>query len=465
MGKSSILLLTALPFVMAGCQIGGQAASEVPADAFYASKTTPHADQSPPPSNQAVAANPAPAALPAIVPARLPDPVPQSAPAPAPAVETSAPAVSAATGPATGPSTQGGMLTKYMTAGAVIADVSGTPIYADKVIQALVPELSAQAKERDLASYSELARYEIYKKIIDLRDAELMYAAAVQNLNKDEKDFIERYTMSWRHDLITAAEGSESLARRRAEAEGMSLDEKVKEQYRLNMIRLLFERKIRPQVRVSADEMRAFYDQHVKTMFTETAQAKYRVIRIMASQLSDDPLEGRNRAINAIRDLHDQAVNMTNEEFAKVAGSATNHDKGLRATSGLIGTNDGWVERGVYAVTQVEDEVWKLQPGQVTEPIEVGNSFYIARLEQRKPGRVQPFEDQDVQDKIRAEIEKPLLEQRRQMFLDRLSREAVISPDPWSERDPRKQQQMIEQMVQPVLEMAVQRYPEWAASK
>src|SRR5450432_4244603 len=76
---------------------------------------------------------------------------------------------------------------EYMTVGAVVTEVSGTPIYADKVIQQLTPLLSSEAKQRDMESYRLLAAREIEKQVEAMIRNELEYATAQQNLGADDK--------------------------------------------------------------------------------------------------------------------------------------------------------------------------------------------------------------------------------------------------------------------------------------
>ena len=151
------------------------------------------------------------------------------------------------------------------------------------------------------------------------------------------------------------------------------------------MVQINYQKKVFPKVQVTAEDMRRYYDQHLNTEFSESDQAQFRVIKISGRNMGS-----RELAVDKAKELHDKALQMSDEEFGKLAGSI-NHDPALMKSAGRIGGGDGWVQRGSFAVQKVEDEVWKLQPGQVTDVVEVGNdSFYIARLESRKTGRVRP---------------------------------------------------------------------------
>lgn len=344
----------------------------------------------------------------------------------------------ATTGPA---GMSAGTTAQYLTVGAVVCEVSGAPIYADKVLAALTPLLSAQAKQRDLQSYKALARIEIEKQVNAMIRAELEYKAAMQNLGQDDITLAENLTMMWRQRQITEAGGSLELARRKAAAEGMDFDEKVREQNRTYLVQLFYQKKVYPRVQISAQDMRRYYDQHLKNEFTEMDQAQIRLIKIEARKMG-----GREQAIDKIRDLHQRAVR--GDDFEKLAGSF-NHDPALLRTAGRVGGADGWIHRGSLAVQKIEDAIWQLQPGQVSDVIEVGDSFYIAKLENRKPGRVRAFEDEDVQKQIRQTLERVQIAAQREKVQEKLLKDAVIYPYPPD--------------VAPVLEMAMQKYWQWRA--
>jgi parvulin-like peptidyl-prolyl isomerase len=426
-------------------------------NAFIAPRPASEAQAAEAVSSSSAAAGSASSEAP-LVPATFSNETTAKAPSTAPAP------VADNTPPTIGPSGPGGGVAQYLTAGAVIAEVNGRPIYADQVLESLTPALATEAKQRDLKSFTEFAAYQIGIKVFrDLIPAEVLYATASEGLTADERARVDAIIMGLRQQQVTAAQGSESLARRRAEAEGVGFDEQLRDLSRLVTSQMWIQRKVRPRVNVTADEMREYYDRHVATEFTETAMARYRVIRINAKDMDADLEKGRSLAIDKIKAMHDQAASQSDAEFAKMAGSI-NHDPGLRKASGLVGAAEG-SPQGTYAVTPVEEAVWKLQPGEVTEPIQVGDSYFIARLEMRKPGHVKPFEDQEVQARIKTEIEDPLIASRTEELKQNLWRAGVVYPDPNSVRDPDKRAEMVEEMIRPVVEMAIQKYPEWAAKK
>lgn len=440
MSGKRLVLMGLLAAAVGGCgwfNRDQSTARNVRADAFY--RTTP-----PSAEERRQAADSAGALPPTVYRGEVAAPEPVRSPT-AQRVTTIAPAVQQTiTPPATAPAVQPGATSaQYLTLGAVVTEVSGTPIYADKVIQALAPLLSSQAKQKDIQAFRALAKTEIDKQVGAMIRTELEYAAAVQNLGEDEKRFAENYTTMWRQRKITEAGGSLELARRKAAAEGLDFDEMVKEYSRTVLVQVFYQKKVFPKVQVTAEDMRRYYDQHLKSEFTEVDQAQFRLIKITAKNMG-----GREQAIDKIKDLRDRAVR--GEDFEKLA-SGINHDPGLMRSGGRVGGGEGWIQRGAFAITEVEEAVWKLQPGEVTEVVEVGDAFYIAKLENRKLGRVRAFEDEDVQQEIKDKLSKAQMAVRRDQVQKKLLQDSVIYPNP--------------PVTDAAMEIAMQRYPQWAAAR
>jgi parvulin-like peptidyl-prolyl isomerase len=135
-------------------------------------------------------------------------------------------------------------------------------------------------------------------------------------------------------------------------------------------------------------------------------------------------------------------------DFAQIARET--NDEGLKLTAGLVGGESGWLPKGSYVVDKVEDAVWKLKPGEVTQVIEDKGAYYIAKLEDKQDAVTQEFEDLAVQQEIDGRLRTQQLRQLEERRQAELRKEAVIQENP--------------QMMQVAVDMAMQRYPAWAAA-
>lgn len=324
---------------------------------------------------------------------------------------------------------------QYLMLGSVIVEVNGAPIYAHRVLDSLQGVLRARAQELDRQAFEKAAAAEIHRQVQLLINNELEYAVAYVNLSPEERRLAENLTTAYRQRLITLAGGSVERARRKAAEEGIDFDEKVREEYRTNVVRIYYQKRVLPRVQVSASDMRRFYERNMQRLFSTPDQARFRVIRI--AKTSPATLQADRQKIEQ---LHQRAK--AGEDFAELAG-AFNDDPILLRNAGDVGL----IDRGAYRVGEVEEAVWKLQPGQVTDIIETRDSFYIARLEQKNLGTTRPFEDQTVQMEILETLRREQFNALRTQEQEKLRRNAIIHPANPS--------------IEPILEMAMQQYAAW----
>jgi parvulin-like peptidyl-prolyl isomerase len=348
------------------------------------------------------------------------------------------------TGPTTGPAAPsasprapGRTTGAFMQLGAVVTSVNGQPIYADKVLASLSRLFAAEARTRDERAFSVFARNEIERQVRSFIGNELEVAAARKNLDTREQELARELATKWRQQQITLAEGSLENARARAAAEGADFEQLVEDRHREILVQLYYQKRLFPRVQVTADDMRRFYQSHVNTMFTTHDEARFRLIRVDVQRTGS-----RERALEKVQSVRQRALN--GEDFAKLAAEI-NDDPSLKRSGGDAGP----VQRGAFVLEPVEEAVWRLQPGQVTEPIQIGDSFYLAKLESRKDGRVRPFEDEQVQLEIEKELRKEQINAQRDRRRQELLRDAVIFPDP--------------PHIEPIVAMAMQKYPQWSS--
>jgi hypothetical protein len=337
----------------------------------------------------------------------------------------------------------GESLGTYLTLGGVVAEVNGIPIYADKVVRTLAPVLAARAKELNQRQYEEAAFRLVTSQIRAYEQAELEFAAADRVLDESDKKLARNLTVAWRAKLITDSGGSVELARQKIEADGKKFDEVVNEQYRVFVSQLYYEKKVLPRITISATDMRRYYDANVKTEFTEYDQAQFRLIRVDPAELG-----GNGPALTRAQEIHDRAVR--GEDFANLADTYNKAGSLLQRNKGDV----GMIQRGGFALEDVEKAVWELQPGHITPVVkEKDGCFYIAKMETRKNAVVHPFEDQDVQNKIYRAMRSRQLINMREQNVEKLTRDAVIR-DMTSTGDVH--------MIDSAMDMAMQRYAVWA---
>jgi hypothetical protein len=353
-------------------------------------------------------------------PPAAPDPAPRGA---APA--TSLPTIGASSG-------------QFMTLGGVVAEVNGTPIYANKVLASLDPILREKAKRLDAARFRREAKDDIRKTIEELIRVELFYAAAQRTLEADDKRLADGLTIQWRVQQITRAGGSVELAKRRAREEfGADFDDLVQEQSRTELTRIYEQKKIVPRIQVTAADIRDYYDKNVDREFSEAERVKFRLIKVDIARSGD-----KEKAMDKATRLLKRA--QAGEDFGEMA--MKENDERMFA-----GKDAMEMSPASFSIAKVREVLPKLQPGQVSDIIEDKGAYYIVRLDERKAGRVRPFEEQKVQDEIRAKLRIEQYRKLRELDFARLMKGAAIRGD--------------EEMANIALDMAMQKYAQYAAAK
>jgi parvulin-like peptidyl-prolyl isomerase len=333
---------------------------------------------------------------------------------------------------------------QFLSLGGVVAEVNGTPIYINSVLRLVWPTLRNDAKTMDADHFQQAAADEISRQISALEENELLYAAAVRSLDDSDRRLVDDLTTAYRQRLVTQAGGSLEVARRNAAASGDDFEELIRNQHRSYMISLYQQRKFVPLIEPSAEDLRLYYRQNVEKLFTDHAEATFDLIKIDPAALGGDtPLANRKLAFEKAKQVHDRAA--AGESFATLFAEF-NNDPGLAALTNGTGSV-GKIQRGSFGLKEIEDAVWKLQPGEVTDVMEIDGVLYVARLESRSEGRVRRFEDEAVQRQISATVRNQRMSQRLDEERLNLLRQSIREINP--------------QMFQTAVDMAMQSYQTW----
>jgi parvulin-like peptidyl-prolyl isomerase len=322
-----------------------------------------------------------------------------------------------------------------VTAGAVVANVNGEPIFAHEVIKVASPVLQTQAGQLNPTQFRKLATEELTRARDMLVADRLVFAAAERNSTPDDIQRAETLTMLYRDRLVSAAGGSEAVARQKMRAEGEDFDANLRAEYRRTLTRIYYFQTIMPRAQVSVEEMRRYYEQHKDKTFTQKASASFRIIEVSIRDMGDEKLarqrvdEARQRAVNG------EDWTALSDEF--------NKDPMLKNKQGLIGP----VSREAYYSAAIEDAVWAVPIGRFTEVIREKDKFVIATPVDRKEARTQAFEEASVQEQITVALRELRIGELRRKENEALRADAIIDDT--------------NQRLQPAIEIAMQLYPTW----
>lgn len=323
---------------------------------------------------------------------------------------------------------------QFINLGGVIAEVNGQPIYADTVLRQIAPVLAGRAKDLDQAQFRLAAAQEINRQVDELIRAEVEFAAADRNTSAEDKQMANRLTEIWRSNMITQFGGSIENVRAAFRDQGRPFDQAQKEQYRINLVRVYYTKKLFPRVEISAAAMRRFYEENKQRLFTVHDNATFRLIKVSPTEVGDE-----TEARRQIEDLHARALK--GEDFEKLA--EYNKDEVLRRNKGLMPPMD----RGAWKLEEVEKAIWATPVGQITPVVKDSGDYYFAKVLDKTFGRTMDFSEEAVQKKITETLRAEQFAKMRSEMEAQLRRDSVVSKNP--------------QMYENTLNMAMQNYSRW----
>ncbi|HTZ73807.1 MAG TPA: peptidylprolyl isomerase [Candidatus Aquilonibacter sp.] len=167
------------------------------------------------------------------------------------------------------------------------------------------------------------------------------------------------------------------------------------------------------QVNIGPDDVQAYYNAH-KSEFNRPEEVVLSQILLSTEGKTGAEIDAVQKRIE---DLRTRALN--GEDFATLAKRYSD-DTNTAASGGELGVyqRDGSLQK------PIEDAVFALQKGQVTEPIQVKNGFIILHVDQHYEAGLQPL------DVVREEIQNKLYQQRMdpamRTYLSQLREESYV---------------------------------------
>lgn len=195
--------------------------------------------------------------------------------------------------------------------------------------------------------------------------------------------------------------------------DGTSLAQVRQDVARRLSVDLLLDQEVRPALSVTADEVRAFYDENVERFQEgESVRASHILITVPENASDEERQQARVRTEEILNRLHAGA------DFATIAREES-EDPGTAPQGGEL----GFFTRG-QMVPPFEEAAFSLEPGAISAPVETPYGFHIIQVHERRGPRTTPFEE------IRPQIEQFLQSQQGQArtdeFVQRLMANAKI---------------------------------------
>jgi len=217
-------------------------------------------------------------------------------------------------------------------------------------------------------------------------------------VNEQKEQFLERFVQR-------------SLLSLEASEQGIDRDESVANTIRdivdSILAREYFERKIQPQLAVTDDEIKNYYDTHGDE-FTDTEMLKAR--HILVGVKPDATQEKWDMALKRAGDLKKEIDNGAN--FEKLAREKSDDGRtkrrgGALRTGGAFGS--GYLTRENIPAG-FPDIVFSLKEGEISDPVKGAKGYHIIKVDTKRPKRIRTL------DQVKAALKQKLTKQKHEEF-------------------------------------------------
>jgi parvulin-like peptidyl-prolyl isomerase len=255
----------------------------------------------------------------------------------------------------------------------VVATVNGTSLTQkdlDAELDRLIPTITFH---RSVSNEKRKFYYD--QALQELINRELQYQDALARNMKPEKEKLDAQMERIRNKFKTPEEYKAA-----SEKEGLS-EENVRARIEKNMmIQTVFSDTVTAKVKVSDEEVKQYYEKNA-SRFKQPESVKLRLISAKDEKKARDILE----MLKSGDDFGEIAYNMSEDSY--------------RAQKGDI----GYMHKG-RMVPDIEEAAFKLKIGETSGVINAENTWFIIKLEDKKPEHQLPFEE--VRDKLKKDLEK-----------------------------------------------------------
>jgi parvulin-like peptidyl-prolyl isomerase len=255
----------------------------------------------------------------------------------------------------------------------VVATVNGTSLTQkdlDAELDRLIPTITFH---RSVSNEKRKFYYD--QALQELINRELQYQDALARNMKPEKEKLDAQMERIRNKFKTPEEYKAA-----SEKEGLS-EENVRARIEKNMmIQTVFSDTVTAKAKVSDEEAKKYYESNA-TRFKQPEGVKLRLISTKDEKKAQDIL----------------AMLKSGDDFGEIAYNMS--EDSYRAQKGDI----GYMHKG-RMVPDIEEAAFKLKIGETSGVINAENTWFIIKLEDKKPEHQLPFEE--VRDKLKKDLEK-----------------------------------------------------------
>jgi peptidyl-prolyl cis-trans isomerase C len=285
-----------------------------------------------------------------------------------------------------------------------VLKVNGEPIRAfeiSMIMQTIQSQLKEHAEDVDISELAKAATQRAIEQKLLAQEARRVGLVA------DELDVAR---------AVEAAEkqaGGRTILESKLEGSGATYDELVGVIRELELVRLLVEQRIQPNVEVTDEEIASFYRDNPELFEAAERVHGYHMVFIVGE---DAPPQEQAAARTKAEAARERALK-GDEEFTAIAKQLS---EGPTAPNG---GDLGWVTRDGVAAPLAE-ALFALSPGEISPVVRTRFGFHVATISERRPAETISLEV--ASDQIRAALRRQKTTETVAGLLDSLVKTATV---------------------------------------
>ena len=295
----------------------------------------------------------------------------------------------------------------------VAAVVNNQVIAWSEVEQRAAPELQRVAAERDPARRGKL-REQVMRAAVEQLVGDKLLDLEVREFNIEVTDAELDVALEdvRRQNNVEPEQFAQLLAQ-----EGYT-PESYKAFMRKHLSRLkLVNLKVRSRVKVSDEDLRAEYARFSRLEGEDPeVHARHILVKLDPGAPEEKVKAAAERAQGLAAEARKAGVDFVELAKAKSEGP-----------SAPDGGDLGFFKRGVM-VPEFDRVAFKLQPGEVSEPVRTRFGFHVIKVEERRAAEVAPFED--VKEQLREKLLRAQMEKYTAQYVQELRQKASVEIKP-----------------------------------
>ena len=306
--------------------------------------------------------------------------------------------------------------------GGPVLTVGSETITSNEVVGQLTEHFREFAQSNSFERFKADARPQVERFLIARLSNILLYNQAKKEVGGEQIDeALDKAAEKSVRDFVTSFGGDYAKAEDELKREGMDW-KSFKEFQKKNILTQHYVSTLLPDDRpITYSELVDCYNNMKEASFTTPAMLTFRLIDIEVGKLQ--PSDPNQSKLERAKNLANQLVERIKggEDFGELAKQYS-HDY-RRQLGGLWKPVQPESLAEPYNVLASEAE--KIQPGQITMPIEAGGHIFIMKLEERQSKTVEPLEK--IQKQVEAKIASDRQVHAREQIGKRLVQQASIA--------------------------------------